>query len=99
MPRLEPARGRVAPNTGACVELGDPQRPFPERVPRVALGSHKVPVCRQRHGRPQALLRTHPSDSFPGGSGAGRAGGDITSNGPECGNTVNKVYFTFNFDI
>lgn len=34
-----------------------------------------------------------------GGLVAGRAGGDITSNGPKCGNTVNKVYFTFNFDI
>lgn len=24
---------------------------------------------------------------------------DITSNGPKCGNSINKVYFTFNFDI
>lgn len=38
----------------------------------------------------------HPRDSV---RGSGRAGGDITSNGPECGNSVNKVYFTFNFDI
>lgn len=29
----------------------------------------------------------------------GRAKGDITSNGPKCGNSVNKVYFTFNFGI
>lgn len=28
-----------------------------------------------------------------------RARGDITSNGPKCGNSVNKVYFTFNFGI
>lgn len=55
-----------------------------------------VPLCQ---GRAVAAL---PRFAFPWltrGTVGGRAGGDITSNGPECGNSVNKVYFTFNFGI
>lgn len=61
-----------------------------------------VPLCRAP-GRVElwllCLIRpslAHPGDGVRAG---GRAAGDITSNGPECGNSVNKVYFTFNFGI
>lgn len=63
------ARGQVAPNTGACVELGDPQRPFPERVPRVPLGSHKVPVC------PRPCSGLTPARASRGAAGGGWLGG------------------------
>lgn len=69
------------------------------RVPKHAVSI--VPKCMAVGGTcpAQSCLGSSMLRPRHGGLVAGRAGGDITSNGPKCGNTVNKVYFTFNFDI
>lgn len=94
--------------SGACVHVAKLHR-----TQELVLSS-EIPRGRSQSGCPASLWGATRSLCAPGpapgspqrelpegqrGQGAGRAGGDITSNGPECGNTVNKVYFTFNFDI
>lgn len=61
-----------------------------------------IPLCQvaaRVELRQLCLVLPFLADLRDGMQVGGRARGDITSNGPKCGNSVNKVYFTFNFGI
>lgn len=63
---------------------------------------HPLPFCQVPAGVELwqlCLVSPFLADLRDGMQVGGRAKGDITSNGPKCGNSVNKVYFTFNFGI